>query len=142
MEDNKNYLLFNKKGDALTYIRNNYKTHSTYGTKRNIIRNKDFILHLKKYWDLHKEMYEKGEEGTWKPVPLLLLKDGLPVKDTQVGNFVKSQTMGEIGEGSYTKIAMKHVNQRRSRASLRRISKNRGTDINTLITSYNLNSFF
>ena len=55
---------------------------------------------------------------------------------SQVGYYIKKATYNEIGEGAYMKIV---VNKFRDNLDkIKEISENRGTDINTILTNYDI----
>ena len=113
-DDTKNYMLIGKA--KLTYIRNNYKTKDVYGQKIIIIKDSKFISVVKN-----------------------LLKDG---KDcivpnlSQVGYYVQKATYKQLGEGNYFKIILNHF--RADFGKLREISENRGTSLDTMSNSYDI----
>lgn len=95
--------------NQVTWIRNKYKTAHKYGTKTNVIKNMKFLNAISN------------------------LKEVLSPSDN-VDRVMKKIT-GGLSEGTIAKIVLKQNN---SIAGLKRVSKNRGTDINTLINSYNI----
>lgn len=93
----------------VTWIRNKYKTAFKYGTKINIIKNKKFIHAI-------------------SDLPHLL-------SPTDNIDRVIKKISGGINEGTIAKIVLRDNN---TINGLKKVSKNRGTDINTLINSYNI----
>lgn len=93
----------------VTWYRNKYKTVDNYGPKINVIKNMKFVHAISN------------------------IKQLLSPNDN-VDRVMKKIT-GGITEGTIAKIILKHNN---SIAGLKRVSKNRGTDINTLINNYNI----
>lgn len=129
-EPDENYLVMRNK--EIVYIRRRYKTAKKYGQKINRINHKTFTSHLNKF--INKNHFSQ--------LHLLQTPIGDRVSRDGVGSYVATRTMDKIGEGSYCKIIMRDINKKRSPSRLKRLSKNRGTDIQTLITSYNMDSFF
>jgi hypothetical protein len=101
--------------NKVTFIRNNYKTSGTYGTKIDVIKDEDFVAAIKKM---------KLKIGTDNFIP----------NEDNVGYFVKKSTYKEIGEGAYFKIL---VNANRGNLQeLKKMGESRGTDLNTIATNY------
>lgn len=93
----------------VTWIRNKYKTAFKYGTKTNIIKNKKFIYAVSGLTEL--------------------------LSPTDNIDRVIKKISGGINEGTIAKIVLRDNN---TINGLKKVSKNRGTDINTLINSYNI----
>jgi len=108
--DTENFFVLGKK--HITYIRNNYKTANKYGTKTHIITNPRFVTAIKTL-------------------------DYLLRETDNIDRIVKKITndIGGITEGTIAKIVLRENN---TINGLKRISKNRGTDVTTLINSYNI----
>lgn len=101
--------------NKVTFIRNNYKTSGTYGTKIDVIKDEEFVTAIKKM---------KLKIGTDNFIP----------NEDNVGYFVKKSTYKEIGEGAYFKIL---VNANRGNLQeLKKMGESRGTDLNTIATNY------
>ena len=110
INDSDNFFLVGRK--QVTWIRNKYKTVEKYGTKTTIIKNEKFVTAIKTL-------------------------DYLLNEDQNIDRVVKKITadIGGITESTIAKIVLRENN---SMAGLSRISKNRGTNISTLINSYNI----
>ena len=98
--------------NRVTWIRNNYKTATIYGPKVHIIKHKKFhsaISHL----------------------------DYLLKPTDNIDRVIKKITegIGGVTESVIAKIVLRESN---SMAGLKRISLNRGSDINTLVENYNI----
>ena len=108
--DTDNFFVLGKK--HVTYIRNNYKTVNKYGTKLHLITNPKFLTAIKTL-------------------------DYLLRETDNIDRIVKKITadIGNINEGTIVKIVLRENN---TMNGLKRISKNRGTDITTLIQNYNI----
>jgi len=118
LEDpNANYLWLDRKKQLVHYIRNNYKTAKTYGQKVTKIDNERFLHSVKK---CNKQMY------------------CFPLADSpeKIGYVVKKISFAQLGEGLCLKMIINHYRDDIQR--LKEISQSRGTDLNTLLTSYNI----
>jgi len=105
-----NFFIVGRK--QVTYIRNNYKTADKYGTKTHVITNPKFHTAISHLSDL------------LKPTD-------------NIDRVIKKITagIGGITESVIVKVVLKYSNNMNN---LKRISKNRGTDVTTLIQNYNI----
>ena len=116
-DDNTNYIVI-KKTSSL-FIRNVYKTSKTYGSKMNLIKSKKFVKAVNEFIDD-------------KPSVDLL---GYQLETTSnVGNVVRRLSIDKIKESDFLKIVLASKN---SLDEATKISKNRGTDVETLQNNYN-----
>ena len=117
-EPNKNWLWLDRKKQVVHYIRNTYKTAKTYGQKVTKIDNERFLRAVKV---CNKQLY------------------AFPLTDDpeKIGYYVKKLTFREIGEGACLKVIINHYRDDISR--LKEISQSRGTNLEVLLTSYNIN---
>ena len=131
-DTSKNYLWFSAKTKTAHYIRNVYKTAKIikpdgtttgYGQKVIKIKDPDFIKVMKILVN-----YEKKEQ---KPVVFFPSTENLSYQ-------VKKITYKGLGETMYFKIVVNHF--RKDANMLKQISYNRGTDINTILESYDIES--
>jgi hypothetical protein len=131
-DESKNYLWYNSKSKTVHYIRNIYKTAKIvkpngeltgYGQKVIKITDPQFIKVMKILVN-----YEKKEN---KPVVFF------PNLET-IAYYVKKMTYKNLGETMYFKIIINHF--RSDPNMLKQISYNRGTDINTILESYDIES--
>jgi len=111
-----NYIHYNR--NVCTYIRFNYKTSNTYGTKRHVITEPKVKEALK---------YLKIEQD--KGVYLIPSPE-------QVAYHVQKSTLNNIGECSYNKIIVNHY--RNDLQKLKTISENRGTSLDTIAENYDI----
>jgi hypothetical protein len=131
-DDTKNYLWFSATTKTVHYIRNNYKTArivkpdgsvTGYGQKHIKITDPKFLNVMK--------ILVKHQKTEKKPIVFI------PNPKT-VAYFVQTNTYQGLGETMYFKIV---VNKFRSDPNmLKQISYNRGTDINTILESYDIES--
>ena len=105
-----NWFIVGRK--RVIYLRNKYKTAEKYGTKSHVITNPKFHTAISKL-------------------------DYLLKPTDNIDRVVKKITadIGGITESTIAKIVLRENN---SMAGLSRVSRNRGTDITTLINSYNI----
>jgi hypothetical protein len=131
-DESKNYLWFSAKTKTAHYIRNVYKTAKIvkpngeltgYGQKIIKITDPKFIKVMKILAN-----YEKKEN---KPVMFF------PVTDNNAYH-VKKMTYKGLGETAMFKIVVNHF--RSDPNMLKQISYNRGTDLNTILESYDIES--
>jgi hypothetical protein len=128
----KNYLWFSSKTKTVHYIRNVYKTAKIvkpdgtttgYGQKVIKITDPKFIKVMKILVN-----YQKKEN---KPIVFIPSSDNL-------GYQIKKMTYNNLGETLIFKIIINHF--RNDPNMLKQISYNRGTDINTILESYDIES--
>jgi len=105
-----NFIVLGKS--QATFIRNDYKTVKIYGPKVQVIKNLKLLNAISNLSHL------------LKPTD-------------NIDRVIKKATdgIGRIGEGTLAKIVLKENN---TINGLKKVSKNRGTDVNTLINSYNI----
>ena len=129
-DTNKNYLWYSSKSKTAHYIRNVYKTAKIvkpdgtttgYGQKVIKITDPKFIKVMKILVN-----YQKKEQ---KPVIFFPSVEN-------IGYYVKKMTYKGLGETAYFKIVVNHF--RNDPNMLKQISYNRGTDINTILESYDI----
>ena len=127
-DDTKNYMYYNARMKRVHYIRNVYKTAKIvkpdgtttgYGQKINIIDDPKFVKVLR--------ILAKEQRKADKPTVFIPNSDNY---------HIKKVTYEGLGEGNIFKIV---VNKFRTDPNmLNQISNNRGTDINTILTSYDI----
>jgi|688.fasta_scaffold40037_5 hypothetical protein len=131
-DESKNYLWYSSKSKTVHYIRNVYKTAKIvkpngeitgYGQKIIKITDPAFIKVMKILVN-----YEKKEN---KPVMFFSNLE-------TIAYHVKRMTYKGLGETMYFKIVVNHF--RSDPNMLKQISYNRGTDINTILESYDIES--
>ena len=114
INDKDNFLYQNKKTRTITFIRNNYKTEKTYGKLENKITDKYF--------------YEKINQF----LNYATKKKLLDIKPTSVNQTIKRMTYNNISSGKYMKIFSSDADKK----ELNKISKNRGTSVNVILSNY------
>jgi hypothetical protein len=131
-DESKNYLWYSSKSKTVHYIRNVYKTAKIvkpdgsitgYGQKIIKITDPKFIKVMKILVN-----YEKKEQ---KPVVFFSNLE-------TIAYHIKRMTYRNLGETMYFKIVVNHF--RSDPNMLKQISYNRGTDIKTILESYDIES--
>ena len=122
-DKNKNYIWLDTRHKKAVYVRRDYKTEKTYGEKRHTISDKEFIVALKRVLACQKH---NEECGVFIP------------NENQVGYYIQKATYKGIGEGAYLKIIINAYKNGGDIQKLKEISANRGTDLNTLLSNYNI----
>jgi hypothetical protein len=131
-DDTKNYLWFSATTKTVHYIRNNYKTArivkpdgsvTGYGQKHIKITDPKFLNVMK--------ILVKHQKTEKKPVVFI-------ANPKNVAYFVQTNTYQKLGETIYFKIVVNHF--RSDPNMLKQISYNRGTDIKTILESYDIES--
>ena len=120
-DESQNYLWLNVRTNTVLYWRNIYKTNKSYSTLKHEITDKKFIKSLKAITKLQNAGH----------------KDGVFIKNiSSLATYVISYTLDKIGEGKYVKIVINHFKD--DLQTLKQISKNRGTSIETLLAFYDI----
>jgi hypothetical protein len=107
-----NFLLKTKEG--IIYVRQIYKTVATYGIKRHIITDKKFI-----------DSYDN-------------LPNGEIYSGKIMSNFLKKQLI--LPENLIFKMRIKELEEKGERRSIIQLSESRGTALETVLNSYNINN--
>ena len=105
-----NYLIY--EDGVCIYVRNKYKTVKTYGVKTHVIRNPKFI-----------DAYQRC------PVP---------PRPKQIGPFLKLKLL--MPEGDMFKMHIKDLEEKGDTETIRLLAESRGTNINTVLNYYNVNT--
>ena len=102
---------------------NSYKTQNRYGTKL-------FSITSQKFMKCIREIKTK-----W----LLVSTNGNHLSYGSIGNYIKSMLYKGCGESDYMKINIKHASENESCLhNLQKISANRGTSIDVILSNYNI----
>ena len=124
-----NYLVVTEK--YITFIRNVYKTAPTYGKKENRIQNNKFRDALLNYLQSQNVDYKNQEHVIFKN------KAGEPLDCTKIGDRLKYLLI--TNETKLNKIKVKDINNKPNTIKkLKKMEKNRGTNVNTIITYYSI----
>jgi|TARA_R110000787_G_scaffold176953_1_gene289017 hypothetical protein len=126
-DKSRNYLV-QRKND-IVYIRYSYKTFKTYGVKRNIFKS---ILVERAI------RYLKAETPKDQPIYLIANEAGERLVESSIANYVKARTLRKLTESDYNKVFVTDIVDRADYEGLINLSNNRGTSLETLITSYNI----
>jgi len=106
-----NYLIQTKEG--ILYVRQNYKTARTYGTKSHVIKDKKFI-----------EAYHQ-------------LPNGL-IYSKEMSNFLKKRLI--LPENLIFKMRIRDMENEGNSKGIRELAESRGTALETVLSHYNINN--
>lgn len=124
-----NYLVITEK--YITFIRNVYKTADTYGKKENRIQSNKFRDALLNYLQSQNVDYKNQEHIIFKN------KAGEALDCTKIGDRLKYLLI--TNETKLNKIKVKDINNKPNTIKkLKKMEKNRGTNVNTIITYYSI----
>ena len=108
--DTENFFIVGK--NQVVYLRHKYKTADKYGLKSHIIKNKKFVSAIS-----HLNYLLQPSDNIDRVIKKI------------------TEDIGGITESTILKVVLKYSNNMNA---LKKISRNRGTDINTLIQNYNI----
>lgn len=114
IEPNKNYLLIKK--DEVKYIRDDYKTHSKYGTQTHDITDEKFIIAVKK------------------------LGVGKLFQGNQISNDLRKVYIDKNGEAKVFKMMIDYYYDNKDSAAIKKLSETRGTSLGVVDGYYNINA--
>jgi hypothetical protein len=114
MTDGNNYLLLKK--DKVIYVRDQYKTHKTYGKKTHEIH--DNIFH---------ECVKKAGVGKL-------------IAEAQISNGLRKLYLNKMGEAKVFKMMIDHYYEKDDSASIKRLAADRGTSLSVVQGFYNVNA--
>jgi len=122
-DETRNYLLV--QPTQIQWIRNIYKTFKTYGTKKIVIRNKDFVIALNQL-----------PHNEW----LLTDPKGEHIIPSSVGRYIQDRTFNGLSEGDIFKVLVRDITQKGKNvlSKLKQVSDWRGTDLKTIAEFYDL----
>ena len=104
-------------------IINSYKTQNRYGTKEFSVINQKFYKALSEI------------KTNW----LLVSTNGSHLAYSSIGNYIKSVLYKGCGESDYMKINIKNASENKSCLhNLQKISANRGTSVDVILSNYNI----
>ena len=122
-EKTENYIVIKPRYILLDM--NNYKTKTTYGNKQFKDTNKDFRNAIKSL---------KINEGEY----IIGNKRNDKLKPSYFNTVIKNNTIDQLGEQNINKIIVKEYIDRKDFAGLKKLSFSRGSDLNVLLSSYNM----
>ena len=114
MTDGNNYLLLKK--DKVVYIRDDYKTHKTYG---------------KKTHELHDNIFHECVKKTGV---------GKLITEAQTSNGLRKLYINKMGEAKVFKMMIDHYYDKDEPASIKRLAADRGTSLSVVQGFYNVNA--
>lgn len=128
-DTNFNYLVITDK--YVSFIRNVYKTSSTYGKKDNRVQSKKFRDALLNYLQSQNVDYKNEEYVFFKD------RSGEPLNCNKIGDRLKYLLIEN--ETKLNKIKVKEINNKPNTIKgLKKMEKNRGTDLKTIATYYSI----
>ena len=122
-EKTENYIVIKPRYILLDM--NNYKTKTTYGNKQFKNTNKDFRTAIKSL---------KLTDGEY----IIGNKKNEKLKSSYFNTVIKKNTIQELGEQSINKVIVKEYIDRKDFAKLKQLSFSRGSNLDVLLSSYNL----
>ena len=122
-EKTENYIVIKPRYILLDM--NDYKTKKTYGNKQFKDTNKDFRSAIKSL-KLDENQYIIGNKRNEK------------LQSSYFNTLIKNNTIEQLGEQSINKVIVKEYIDRKDFEKLRGLTFSRGTNLNTLLSSYNL----
>ena len=122
-----NVIVFNPnlKSPKATYYITDYKTANTYGNKSIVIKDQRFFEELSKL-GLKNDQY------------LFAKQDGTKATVNYMNVLASRRSINQYGEGRIAKILIKHLLDTKQYGTIEKISKQRGTALSTIYSSYNL----
>ena len=114
MTDGNNYLLLKK--DKVVYIRDDYKTHKTYG---------------KKTHELHDNIFHECVKKTGV---------GKLIAEAQTSNGLRKLYINKMGEAKVFKMMIDYYYDKDEPASIKRLAADRGTSLSVVQGFYNVNA--
>tara|TARA_R100000655_G_C2963382_1_gene189240 strand:- start:125 stop:991 length:867 start_codon:yes stop_codon:yes gene_type:complete len=127
-DKNTNYLIARPSG-RLELIRRDYKTFGTYGEKINVFNNRKTIHAMKEF------IKEKNNQF---PIYLLSTGNNKRIDETSIAKFIRARTLNGLSESDINKIQVSTIDKLGDFRLLKKMSKNRGTSVDNLITEYHL----
>ena len=114
MKEGENYLLLKK--DKVVYIRDDYKTHKTYG---------------KKTHEIHDKLFNEAVKKTGV---------GKLIQEAQTSNGLRKLYINKMGEAKVFKMMIDHYYDADEPASIKRLAADRGTSLSVVQGFYNVNA--
>lgn len=122
-DKNINYLIVGNS--SIIFVRNVYKTVATYGVKMNKLSNLRFRNAVAEY--------TQGQEKYLFP-----MKNGEPISNRKLGDYVVRSTIDGHTETELFKIYIDYIDRKGSINMLIQASKRRGTNYQSLIEDYHM----
>ena len=114
MKDGENYLLLKK--DKVVYIRDDYKTHKTYG---------------KKTHEIHDNLFHEAVKKTGV---------GKLIAEAQISNGLRKLYINKHNEAKIFKLLIDHYYDADDSVSIKRLAADRGTSLSVVQGFYNVNA--
>ena len=103
---------------------NEYKTNKSFGTKVYFIRDKDFMKKWKKV---------ELKDGDY-----ILNNNNSKYSQSRFNEIVKKLSIDNLGETNIFKIVVKDLLEKKDYKKIEELSASRGTSLDTIMRSYNL----
>jgi len=129
-KDKNNYLII--RSNNAQVIRNNYKTFSTYGQKKNLVPSRRLNRAV------HKMVAERDVVIGKDEIYLLSTLKGQPLSEDSLSKKIRSYTMDGLSETDYNKVFVSEFAGMEDKKMLERISNNRGSSLEVLLQEYHL----
>ena len=126
-DDKTNYLVLRKR--AVGIIRNDYKTASTYGQKKDVVQGSRLVKAVQNL--LNERDVELGDDDIYLLSSKKIHQDSLAKK-------IRSYTMNGLSETDYNKIIVSELVHLKDVKKLKSISSSRGTSLEVLLNEYHL----
>jgi len=129
---NDNFLVVRKKD--VCYLRKNYKTHGTYGDIKMTITSTKLRSAVEKYI----LSLETDQENFF---PLLMKENKERIGEDSLFLYITNKTLNNMTESDICKVNVASIDREGDLNKLQMLSATRGTSIQTLVSSYHLQSF-
>ena len=118
VNDTVNYMWVDRRAKKIVYVRNAYKTASTYGPKTEVINSEEFMDAVKKYRKADGDKLIPNEENT--------------------GHWVELATLDKMGSGNYYKIIVNAF--KNDLQKLKQLAEQRGSSLDTMAEHYDIDN--
>jgi len=127
-DKNTNYLVIRPSG-TLAFIRRDYKTFGKYGEKENIFTAKRAAHAVREFVKEKEKQY---------PIYLLSTGTNKQIDESSLGKYIRARTLDGLSESDINKMQVSTIDKIGDFKQLKKMSKNRGTSVDTLISEYHL----
>ncbi len=128
--DKNNYLIIRKNNAQI--IRNNYKTFSRYGQKKNLIPSRKFNRSVKEL------IAERDLELGKDTINLLANSKGTKLNEESIAKKIRKYTFRGMSETDYNKVFTSEVAAIKDMKKLKTIADNRGTSLEVILQDYHI----
>ena len=128
--DKQNYLIIRKNNAQI--IRNNYKTFSRYGQKKNLIPSRKFNKAVKEL------IAERDVELGKDTINLLANSKGTKLNEESIAKKIRAYTFRGMSETQYNNVFVSEVAEVKDMKNLKKIADNRGTSLEVILQDYHI----